>query len=114
MRLVVSSLLVAAVLGTATGLAAHGASVKVVRAAPLTIRGKGFHSNERVVLTAAVNGRHVRVVHASPSGGFRVVFRRVRLERCAPFAVTAIGDQGSRAAARYALECPVAPRVRVP
>ena len=64
---------------------------------PLTLRASGFRANERVkLLLSAPPVSSQRVVRASASGRFRVVYR-IRLGRCDSVAVQAIGARGSRA-----------------
>jgi hypothetical protein len=64
---------------------------------PLTLRASGFHANERVkLLLSAPPVSSQRVVRASATGRFRVVYR-IRLGRCHSVALQAIGARGSRA-----------------
>jgi hypothetical protein len=64
---------------------------------PLTLAGSGFRKNERVTLLVAappvVKSTKLR---ANARGRFRVVFR-VKVGRCDPAVVQAIGARGSRA-----------------
>jgi hypothetical protein len=88
-----------------------GAEVKrrptlaVVAESPLTVAGRGFRSFERVTVRTSVRGTaYTRRVRAGRTGGFTARFASVNAE-CHPFAVTAVGGRGSRAAAR---------RIRIP
>ena len=73
------------------------ASLELAQRAPLTVAGQGFSGREAVTLTAAAAGA-VRTVtlDAGHNGHFRARFD-LRLARCSPFVVRAVGALGSRA-----------------
>jgi hypothetical protein len=70
----------------------------IVSTSPLTVRGRGFRSNERVRLLATGLGVDAKTVKASPLGGFTVRFK-LSPGAGAAVAVQAIGSRGSRAMA---------------
>jgi hypothetical protein len=58
-------------------------------------------------VTASAGGRFTKIVTASSAGGFLVRFRRAHVDPCNGFAVTARGDEGSRASYKTPpQECP--------
>jgi hypothetical protein len=73
------------------------ATLKLGSVAPLVVRGIGFGAGEPVVVTAAVPGEQ-RIVNvaARRNGRFAARFP-LRLKRCTPLTVRAIGALGSRA-----------------
>jgi hypothetical protein len=82
------------------------ASLRLVDRDPLTVRGYGFKPRERVRVTASVPESRMlvsgpqplsRVIRASATGSFRVVFSDIPFDRCTWVRVAAIGGQGSRA-----------------
>ena len=73
------------------------ATLKLGSVAPLVVRGIGFGAGEHVVVTAAVPGeQRILDVEARRNGRFAVTFP-LRLRRCTPLTVRAIGALGSRA-----------------
>jgi hypothetical protein len=92
---------IAAALLTATGAFAGAAPkphLALVRSAPLTVRGHGFHRHERVrvVVRQASRPAVVHRLRAGRRGRFTTTFAGVALDRCGGFSVTAIGRAGSR------------------
>ena len=76
--------------------AAANPQLELVSQQPLTVRGSGFESRERVALAA--NGtlqRSDRSVIADADGSFTATFKD--LTRCDSFNVEAAGSKGSRA-----------------
>lgn len=67
-------------------------SLQVVRKAPLTIRGTGFHARESVRVSAARRNWRLR---ATPAGAF--VLTLGGGDRCNQVRVLAVGSGGSRA-----------------
>lgn len=71
---------------------------------PLTIKGEGFRARERVRVHATVSDKEGasastpdpsrRVVRASATGSFRVVFSEIALDRCNTVRVVAIRAGG--------------------
>lgn len=73
------------------------ATLKLATLAPLVVHGRGFGKAERVVLTAAApNAQRTLRVVARRNGFFTARFD-LRLGRCTPLAVRAVGARGSRA-----------------
>jgi hypothetical protein len=73
------------------------ATLKLGSVAPLVVQGIDFGAGERVAVTAAVSGKqHIVGVEARKNGRFAARFP-LRLERCTPLTVRAIGALGSRA-----------------
>jgi hypothetical protein len=93
-------------LSSVAAAATDGAEVKrrpavaVVSESPLTVTGRGFRRFERVTVRTTVQGTaYTRRVRAGRAGRFTARFAGVDAE-CHPFAVTAVGGRGSRAAAK--------------
>jgi hypothetical protein len=97
---------IAAALLVTTGAFA-GAAPKprlgLVRSAPLTVRGRGFHRHEsvRVVVRQAARPAVVHRLRAGRRGRFTTTFGGVALDRCGSISVTAIGRAGSRATLKH-------------
>lgn len=83
---------------------AAAASPPVLRAVtmePLAVHGVRFRPAERVTVRVAAAGSvRVHVIRATATGSFTTTFTAVRLERCAPYFVTARGSRGSLASLR--------------
>jgi hypothetical protein len=84
---------------TAVALAGgDGARLSIVRSAPLTVRGTGFASSERVRVTLRTTTRTVvRSARTGPGGTFTARFPGVRITRCGEAALSAVGARGDRA-----------------
>jgi hypothetical protein len=81
-------------------------ALKLVRGAPLTLRGTRFVSGERVRVSASSGRTSTRRVNANGSGLFVVRFP-FGYDRCNGLLVTAVGSDGSRATLkRPELLCP--------
>jgi hypothetical protein len=107
--------LAAAILVTLGGASGAGAQseidaagkprLEIVRTVPLTIRGLGFRAGERVRVLATGQGADTRRVTTTPAGAFTLRLR-VRVGRCTPLVVQAVGAAGSRAMIdRPTLDC---------
>jgi len=73
------------------------ATLKLATLAPLVVHGRFFGARERVVLTAsAPSTQRMRGTVASRNGSFAARFD-LRLGRCTPLTVRAVGARGSRA-----------------
>lgn len=86
--------------------------VRMLDAAPLTLRGVGFGRGESVRLTVSLGERAVvRKLRAGAAGTFTEVLRGMRYGRCGPtLAVKAIGSRGNRVSWELVpLECPDRP-----
>ena len=100
MQRIAAIALAATALGCSAGSAVGGnesssserATLRIVKRAPLTVRGVGFRSNERVRVTAT--GRSWRL-RATPSGTFVVVIGS-GADRCSQVRVRAVGSGGTQ------------------
>jgi hypothetical protein len=73
------------------------ATLELVRLAPLVVEGSAFRAGERVVLTATTSDKHRQLaLVARRNGSFTARFE-LRLDRCTPLRVRAIGGRSSRA-----------------
>ena len=97
MRAAAAAILMLVLALPATAAQQKRATLKLAGLAPLVVQGRGFGKGERVVLTAAAPNlqRTVGVV-ARRNGSFTARFG-VRLGRCTPLTVRAVGMLGSRA-----------------
>ncbi len=96
--------LAALVAASAAAAPAPRPTLKIVKAAPLTLRGSNFKPVEHVKVTRIVAGaKFVRNVTASSAGAFTVQYARsVVFDRCeSTLFVSAVGDKGSRAVAKW-------------
>ncbi|HEY2939258.1 MAG TPA: hypothetical protein VGJ27_05565 [Gaiellaceae bacterium] len=93
----------------APGIAGFGAgstssehpSLRLLKAAPVTLAGSHFRSSERVRVTVTVVGaRSARVVRASGKGSFVAGFT-TGAGRCSTVRAVAVGTAGSRAVLKY-------------
>jgi hypothetical protein len=110
-------LLVVTVLASTLGVGLVSASadadrltrVRMLDAAPLTLRGVGFARDERVSLKVSLGERTtVRKLQANDAGVFTTTFRELRYGRCGgSLTVKATGSRGSRVSWELVpLECP--------
>jgi hypothetical protein len=87
--------------------------LELVKRTPLTLRGTGFASEERVVLTLRAGARRAVTlrVRAGSAGGFRASFGLlVATDPCeGTLVVTATGSDGSRATWKRACRPPSRP-----
>lgn len=73
------------------------ATLKLVGLAPLVVEGRAFGKGERVALTATAPGtQRLLAIVARRNGSFTARFE-LRLGRCTPLMVRAVGVRGSRA-----------------
>jgi hypothetical protein len=72
---------------------------------PVSVRGGGFKSGERVTLTVSAKATHKKAVTANARGAFRATFKGFSIGRCQAFGVVAKGNRGSTAAAKLIPEC---------
>jgi hypothetical protein len=94
----------------ATDVGSGKASVRLARAAPVTIHGRDFAAGEQVRLTVWATREAKKTVAADGSGRFVARFRSVSFDRCHGLTVKAVGSSGSRAIYRTPkLLCPVRP-----
>lgn len=92
--IIIAAFIVAATIAPSAE-AASKPTLAVVSKQPLVIRGMGFHSGERMTVTALTPiGVRVVNVEAGLRGGFRVTFRLPSQPCASPFAVRARGASG--------------------
>lgn len=88
------------------GAVAGRPRVDVSDLTPFTVEGRGFHAHERVVVNVSAPRRTTKTVVASSRGAFGVRFATVEVGACPSYAVTAVGDKGSRASTKArAVDC---------
>jgi hypothetical protein len=97
---------VSIVMTVAPAAAGVGPSLRVPDVTPFTVKGVHFRAAERIAVTVRVKRRFVHTVTASPRGTFVTRFRTLRLAECQAYAVTAVGNQGSRAFLKVVPLCP--------
>jgi hypothetical protein len=97
MRVAAAAVLMLVLALPSWGAEPRRATLKLGSVAPLVVRGIGFGDGEHVAVTAAVPGeQHIIEVEARRNGRFAARFP-LRLKRCTPLTVRAIGALGSRA-----------------
>jgi hypothetical protein len=82
----------ALVTGLGSAGAGGGASLRVTKFAPLTVRGTGFHPRSRLRVTASAGKTSTHFLRAGASGSFTTVFRGLNVGTCEAFTVRAEGD----------------------
>jgi hypothetical protein len=81
------------------------AELRLRSTAPLVVSGAAFGPGETVVLTLrAASLTRALVARAKRNGAFTARFR-IRVDRCSPFTVRAVGTRGSRAVLRATSPC---------
>jgi hypothetical protein len=76
-------------------------SLRLFDASPVTVRGTGFRTHERVTVVVARGAPRVRVARAGANGVFALKLA-IDVNACAGFSVTATGNQGSHATLKRA------------
>jgi hypothetical protein len=74
-------------------------AVRLSRESPVTVRGTGFGSRERIHLTVRVAGRASwgKTVRAGGGGGFTARFAGRRIPPCRDYVISAVGAKGHTA-----------------
>jgi hypothetical protein len=81
----------------ALGAQPRRASLELRSTSPVVVLGRGFASREPILLTATAGSiQRIVPVIARRNGSFKARFR-LRLGRCAPVTILAVGTRGSRA-----------------
>lgn len=81
------------------------ATLKLMDLTPLVVDGRSFGARERVVLTAtATSAQRMMGIVARRNGSFTARFE-LRLGRCTPLTVRAVGVRGSRAILKFEPGC---------
>ena len=97
MRAAAAAILVLLLALPAAAAQPRRATLKLTTLAPLVVKGHGFGNGERVVLTvSASSAQRLQGLNARRNGSFTARFD-LRLGRCAPLTIRAVGARGSRA-----------------
>ena len=92
---------------TGEGDASAKARLKLVRGAPLTLRGTQFDSRESIRLIVVARTRITKRLRANGAGSFVVRLLGIKVGPCQGFTAFAIGSRGSRANASLPnVSCP--------
>lgn len=105
MRLAVALTVFAVLLPVTAGASTSRAHVGFASLAPVSVRGGGFKSGERVTVTVSAMVTRTKAVNANSHGAFRVTFRGLAIGKCQAYSVVARGNRGSRASAKLIPEC---------
>jgi len=108
--LITASLVLTAAAGAATSSQSRP-TLRITVGAPLTLRGAGFASRERVtVRVASDRTRTAKRLRASATGGFTVRFDGVSIYPCTITSIVAVGASGRAAAVKMPpAQCPQPP-----
>lgn len=79
------------------GTAGGRATLKLVDATPLKLRGTAFLAGERVRVTVSARATKAKRVTANAAGSFVVAFPGFSHDRCNALTAFAVGSQGSQA-----------------
>ena len=91
------------VAGASTSRIAH---ITVTSRSPVIVRGTGFRSTERVVVTVSMTKTYKKTVTATRLGAIRATFTGVSISNCQIYSVRAKGNRGSTAILKVIPECP--------
>jgi hypothetical protein len=105
MRLAVALTLFAAFLSVAAVASTGAAQIGFASTSPVSVRGTGFKSGERVALTVAAKVTRKKIVIANSRGAFRATFSAFSIPRCQAYAARAKGNRGSTASVKVIPEC---------
>src|ERR1051326_8040100 len=100
MRLALALSLLAMLLPVGAAASMNTARVSVATASPVSVRGTGFKSGERVTLTVSAKLTRRKTVDANARGAFRTTFSHFSIARCQAYMVVAKGTRGSTATLR--------------
>jgi hypothetical protein len=82
----------------AWGAQPRRATLELRSTKPVTVQGRGFAPREPVLVTARAGSTQRAVpLIARRNGTFTARFREMRLSRCVPVTIRAVGTRGSRA-----------------
>ena len=101
------------VVSSAGGTSQKQTALRVVDRDPLTLRGEGFRTRERVRVTLSAPVAERKLVRATALGTFRTTFPQVSSTRCDMVRAVAVGGQGSRATLKL-LPAPACAPLRTP
>lgn len=106
MRLLLPLALIAALMLPATSIA-RAPHLAVADASPLTVKGVGFASRERIRVVVSLRGSTAHWTTANVTGGFTVKFSAMKVDSCTAYVVHASGIHGDAAVLRVRPpECP--------
>jgi hypothetical protein len=105
MRIALVLTLFAALLPVGAVASSNTARIGFASVSPVTVRGTGFKSGERVAVTVSSKVTKKKTVTASSRGGFKARFSGFSIARCQAYAVRAKGNRGSTAFAKVIPEC---------
>src|ERR1041384_8286967 len=105
MRVALLLTLLAVLLPVGAGAASTRAHIGFASTAPVSVRGVGFKSGERVTLTISAKAIRKKIVIANARGAFRATFKGLIIPRCSPYGVQARGNRGSVAGVKLFPEC---------
>jgi hypothetical protein len=107
MRRAIAVALLALGVVAASALGASRPRLEFTKATPMTVHGTGFHRHEQVRVTVhQPRALSTRRVTAGLAGTFTTSFPNVKVRRCQPFSVTAVGSDGSHATLVRRPVCP--------
>jgi hypothetical protein len=111
MRFALALSLFAVLLPVAAVASSSTAHIGFASISPVSVRGTGFKSGERVALTVSSKVTRKKTVTASSRGAFRATFTGFSIGKCQAYSVRAKGNRGSTASAKVIPECapPAAP-----
>ena len=106
MRFLLPAMLVGALLLPAAS-AAKAPHLAIADGSPLTVKGVGFASHERIRVTVSLAGSSAHWATATATGGFTVTFSAMTVDSCTAYVVRASGLRGGTAVLRVRPpECP--------
>jgi hypothetical protein len=105
MRLALVLSLFATLLPVAAVASTSTAHIGFTSTSPVSVRGAGFKSGERIALTVSSKVTRRKTVTASLRGVFHATFKGFSIARCQAYAVSAKGNRGSIASAKLIPEC---------
>ena len=105
MRLLLVLVLFAVLLPVGAVASSNTAHIGFASIAPVSVRGTGFKSGERVAVTVSAKVTKKKTVAASSRGAFRATFSGFAIAPCQAYAVRAKGNRGSVAFTKVLPEC---------
>jgi uncharacterized protein (DUF58 family) len=103
-RLLLLTVVLAAVVAAPGGLARSHPTISVTRMVPITVAGTGFKAGERVKVVVRIPAVYRKTVTASRRGRFTATFR-IASGKCIAVRALATGNEGSRATAYVPPSC---------
>ena len=103
-RLFVVVALIIALVAVPGGVARSKPAIHVTRVIPITVKGTGFASRERVKVIVRIPATYRKTVTATGLGRFTATFR-IASGKCSSIRALATGNKGSRATAYVPPSC---------